>query len=484
LVIFMDANPRTTFIFALLSGLVVICLLTSLCASGGLAWWALTQPSLSTQKPTHTPSPARNGQTTERHLRIFDELWTTVQRDYLYPDYNGVDWDAIREEYRVHIEKGLNDQDFWRLMDDLLGELGDDHSFFLSPDDVAEQEKMQEGTVDYVGVGFTANARPEKGFAVILQIIPNSPADQAGLMPHDVILEADGVPICCEADGSDSLHRLRGAENSSLELKVQTPGQSPRALVLTRAQIQSSIPIEVQRLEGNVGYILIPNLWDETLFEQVHRALMDLSKDGELQGLIIDMRINPGGSSTVLKGLLSLFTDGPVGHFVSSTHKTPLHIKGVNIADSQNIPLAVLVGKDTISFAEVFSGILQETRGAHVVGRPTEGNIETLHGYDFEDGSQAWIACESFSPPSGTNWEEAGIVPELEIPLDWEDFTKEDDAQLMAAIELLRDQYIVERRLQIDFQSLGKDVERRLTVETKHHPLQVCLPFQVVYHRP
>jgi carboxyl-terminal processing protease len=103
------------------------------------------------------------------------------------------------------------------------------------------------------------------------------------------------------------------------------------------------------------------------------------------------------------------------------------------------VPLVILVGSDTVSFAEVFSGVLQEAGRAHIVGRTTDGNVETLHGYDFEDGSQAWIAQETFRPPSGTDWEETGIVPEVEIPLDWDEFTAEDDAQLEAALKLLRE---------------------------------------------
>jgi carboxyl-terminal processing protease len=191
-------------------------------------------------------------------------------------------------------------------------------------------------------------------------------------------------------------------------------------------------------LEGNISYILIPNLWDETLFEQVHKVLMDVEAKGELEGLILDMRINPGGTGDVLRSLLSFFAKGDLGYFVSRGNASPLHVRGINVGGSQSVPLVILVGSDTISFAEVFSGVLQEAGRAQIVGRTTNGNVEALRGYDFEDGSQAWIAQESFRPPSGTDWEETGIVPDVEIPLDWDEFTAEDDAQLEAALKLLR----------------------------------------------
>jgi len=95
------------------------------------------------------------------------------------------------------------------------------------------------------------------------------------------------------------------------------------------------------------------------------------------------------------------------------------------------------VGTETASFAEVFSGLLREAGRARIMGRTTPGNVEIVYGYDFEDGSRAWIAQETFRPPSGTDWEQTGIVPDVEIPLDWDEFTVEDDPQLEAALALL-----------------------------------------------
>ncbi len=430
----MNPKQRPTLIYVLAAALAITCLLAGLCAAGGVGWWATTRL---TPPPTLTPTP--DAEATARHLRVFTDLWTIVRDDYLYEDYNGVDWDAVGDQYRARIEAGLSDEAFWLLMNEMLRELNDDHSYFLSPDEVAEQERLYAGELDYVGVGLSGNGRPEHEYAVILQVLPDSPAADAGLRAHDRILSADGEPACCDADGYDFLYRLRGPEGSTVELRVQTPGESPRAVTVTRAHIQGSLPIEARRLEGDIGYILVPNLWDETLFEQVHRTLMDMDAEGELNGLILDMRINPGGTGDVLRGLLAFFVKGDLGYFVSRDGASPLRVKGINVGGSQSVPLVILVGSDTVSFAEVFSGILQETGRARVVGRTTDGNVETLHGYDFEDGSQAWIAQETFRPPSGTDWEETGIVPDVEIPLDWDEFTTEDDPQLEAALKLLRE---------------------------------------------
>ena len=85
-----------------------------------------------------------------------------------------------------------------------------------------------------------------------------------------------------------------------------------------------------------------------------------------------------------------------------------------------------------------FSGVLQDTGRAKIVGQTTPGNVETLHGYDFEDGSRMWIAEEVFDPSiSHAKWEETGIVTDLEAYADWDIFTFENDPSVAAALTLL-----------------------------------------------
>jgi C-terminal peptidase prc len=437
----MPNSTNTRLKYTLACGLIAACWLTSLCAASGLTWWAATSlaptPTLS-----HTPIPATisDDETTARHLRIFTELWETVRDSYLYPDYNGADWDATGQAYRARIEAGLSDEEFWIAMDDMLLELNDDHSIFLSPTDVEQENLELSGELEYVGIGVytTVPWEIEKEYVVVLLVFPNSPAERAGLRSHDHILAVDGHPACCDAWGYDYLERLSGPEGSDVQVQVRTPGQAPRTVTMTRTLVQEPLPVEARLLEGNIGYILIPTLWDETVVERVRQALEELTAEGELAGLVLDNRVNPGGSDIVLKGLLAFFTDGQVGHFVGSWGQEPMHVNGIDVGGSQHVPLAILVSRETASFAEVFSGVLQEAGRAHVVGNITLGNIETLYGYDFEDGSRAWIAQETFRPPSGADWEKTGIIPDVEIPLDWDEFTIEDDPQLEAALDLLR----------------------------------------------
>jgi C-terminal processing protease CtpA/Prc len=162
-----------------------------------------------------------------------------------------------------------------------------------------------------------------------------------------------------------------------------------------------------------------------------------LNKFGPLDGLILDNRENGGGSSDVLDPVLSYFISGTLGQFVSRTQKRPFMIKADSINNSQTVPLVVLVGEDTVSFGEIFSGILQDEGRAKIVGQTTLGNVETLRGYDFSDGSRVWIAQERFDPAkSHADWEKTGIIPDVQASAAWDTFTFENDPAIKASLEL------------------------------------------------
>lgn len=372
-----------------------------------------------------------------KQLEVFNALTEKIEQVYLYPDYNGLDWPATVKEYRAKIEKGLDTEAFYIEMEKLMIDLNDDHSSFLSPVDVAESNAELDGKVDYVGIGMLIQPMPEKGKVTLLSVLPGSSAEHGGLKEHDSILEIDGTPI--SEDGVDYSLRIRGPECSAVRLRVQSPGGEPYDALFVRFRIQSSLPI-VARLvptsDGSrIGYIFLPSFFDETIPGQVRKALKDF---GELDGLILDNRTNGGGSSSVVYPIFRYFTSGTVGHFISRGATKALDIKADPVENSQDVPLVILVGPDTVSFGEIFSGALQDLGRAKIVGKTTLGNVETLMGYDFTDGSVAWIAAERFEPAhSDVDWEKNGIVPDVTAYADWDTFTFETDPSIAAALKLL-----------------------------------------------
>jgi C-terminal processing protease CtpA/Prc len=142
----------------------------------------------------------------------------------VYPDFNGLDWNAINQEYRQIIASGLTNDQFYLAMSDVITRLGDDHSFFLDPQQVAKLEAKLMGEYDYVGIGALVSAVPERERAVILAVISGSPAEEAGLQPRDNILSVDGIPILNDDGFLQDI--VRGPEGTTITIVVQSPGSS------------------------------------------------------------------------------------------------------------------------------------------------------------------------------------------------------------------------------------------------------------------
>jgi carboxyl-terminal processing protease len=370
----------------------------------------------------------------DEQRNIFRELRDLVAGVYVYPDYNGRDWNEIEARYLAKIDAGLDTRSFYREMAAMVEELGDEHSFFLSPIEVKESEAELRGDIEFTGIGIYGQPDFARGRLIVVAIFPGSPAAYAGIQHHDSILAVDGQPITDEFND-----HLRGPQCSAVRLTVQSPGQAPRDVMLLRFAIQGNVPIDARLVStsdgSKIGYIFIPSFFDETLPEQIENAL---NQFGPLDGLMLDLRMNGGGSSSVAYPILEYFVNGTLGTFVSRTDSRTLEIQANEIQNSQTVPLVVMVSEDTVSFGEIFAGVMQDSGRAQIVGETSLGNVEVLHGYNFEDGSQAWIAAETFTSAfSDVNWEETGIIPDVQAFAAWDTFHFETDPSIAAAVHLL-----------------------------------------------
>lgn len=365
----------------------------------------------------------------EERRQIFDEIWRTVKEHYLYSDFHGVDWDAVRDEYGARVEADQTRDEFYSTMVEMVARLNDQHSRFQPPAAAQEEDATMSNGAVTVGIGVMARARADGAFIQV--VFPESPAARADLAPRDRIIAVDGRPY--RPDDGD----LLGAAGSSVRLTVVRPGAKPRDVVLTRQEVQNHIVPSYRRFPGDIGYVVIPTLWVNDMDEQVNGALTDLVAAGRLNGLILDVRANGGGWSYVLSGILGHFVRGQAGTFFSRQKIRQLEVPTPAGPDLRRVPLAVLVDNDTASYAEVLAAVLQRESGALVVGSRTAGNTETIYAYTLADGSRLWLAQEGFRLRDGTNLEGAGVQPDSTVDVDWTRYSEDDDPQLLEALRLL-----------------------------------------------
>jgi len=393
----------------------------------------------STDEPETSPTPAPIDPTpggSQRRVETFEALWKAVDQQFVYEDFTGVDWQAAHDETLLVLPGADTEDEFAQAMRGMLDRLPEGLARYETRAERIEAETAD--PVNYEGIGAFISFRLEpEPHVVLLSIIPDSPADTAGLEAHDNIYAIDGQAITAE-EGLDVVHRLRGPAASSVTLTVQTPGDSRREVNLQRAKLATEDDVRGGVLGGTtVGYMRVPTLGDESLANTLAQGLEDFQSQTELTGLILDLRIAHTGSGWPLSDMLALFGDGEMGEFYSRASTEPIQIEGQNVGASQTLPLILLVGPDTQGLPEILAAALQATERATLVGLPTDGAIEIPTAVPLPDGSRAFIAGTSYRTPDGLDVGRQGLTPDLRVDADWDQITTATDQVLFTALQLL-----------------------------------------------
>ncbi|MEI7846680.1 MAG: hypothetical protein WCK35_12840, partial [Chloroflexota bacterium] len=232
-------------------------------------------PRVSYASPTPVAEDKNPELTKKQQLEVFTELTKSVSQEYLYPDFNGVDWVGLVAKTREKIKAGLTTSAYYLEMENLVQALNDEHSQFQSPSEVTRVDEELSGHSDFVGIGVLIETLIEKKVMTIVAVYPNSPAEHAGLKAHDSLLTVDGLPLV--ENGESNNWRVRGPQCSALVLTVQSPGGDVRQVMLLRNRITSSLKVDARLVKtkdgARIGYIFLPSFFDETTPPQVLTAL-------------------------------------------------------------------------------------------------------------------------------------------------------------------------------------------------------------------
>ncbi len=380
-------------------------------------------------RPTSAPTPIATGLSKDERYIVFDQVWALVRDNYLYADYNGVDWEATYDATFPLIDAATSDDEFYAIIAEMVGQLNDHHTRFGAPAIVVTEDGAASGRDTSVGIGVVLSLSSDGGF--VQTVFPDSPAARADIRPRDRIIAVDGRPYTAN-DGS-----LHGAPDSVVRLNVVRPGEKPRDIVLERQEVDGHISPYVRRFHNDIGYVWVSTLWVHDMDGQVSGALTELVAEGDLSGLVIDLRGNPGGWRHVLSGILGHFVRGDVGTFFNRKgSSTPLAVSAPAGPDMRRVPTVVLIDSTTASYAEVMAAVLQRT-GSTVIGTPSAGNTETIYAHMLDDGSRLWLAQEGFQLTDGTNLEGMGVLPDIQVDVDWRRYSEADDPQLLEALRVL-----------------------------------------------
>ena len=369
-------------------------------------------------------------------LTVLEEIRQAVADNFVYSDFGGTDWESEASLARRRVETGLTEEEFAIAVDDMLAALPTGSAGFMTRAERVEAE-FQSGTL-YEGIGAFVSFRKEPVPRVLLlSVIAGSPAEQAGLRAHDAIYKVDGFPVT-EEEGLSIIERVRGPAGTEVLLEVASPSEDAREVMVRRNRVTASDTLKGDLLAPGIIYVLVPVAVDNTLAERV-AGLLQVSEmeDEPVLGLILDLRIAGSGSSWPLTEMLTLLGEGPMGQFATRGAEQPVVISGVDLGNSQSIPLAILVGPDTRGAPEIFAGALQGIGRAALVGLGTNGSVLSFRQQTLSDGSLLTFADSSYITPGGSDLSLTGLTPNLLIQSDWDQVTPESDPVLQGAIDLL-----------------------------------------------
>ena len=301
----------------------------------------------------------------------------------------------------------------------------DPHSAYLDGSDLQRLETMIDG--NYSGLGLSVVG--EDGAVKIISPFRGSPADKAGIKAGDYITHIDGELIYgLELD--EAVARMRGKAGTSIRLTVYRPGRDePFDVDVTRGVIELE-PVTWELQEGNIGHIMV-NEFSRDVGADVFAAWKDLQNQatGRLNGLVLDLRSNPGGSLDEAVALSDLFlSDGQIvsqrgrARGESITYDAETVFRG-DIAEG--LPIVVLIDAGSASASEIVAGALQDHRRAVVMGERSfgKGSVQSL--LPLGNDAALKLTTARYYTPSGHSVQEGGIEPDIDVPQlsnpDWRD---------------------------------------------------------------
>lgn len=324
-------------------------------------------------------------------LRMFAEIFGRIKKDYVEPvsDRELLDY-AIRG-----------------MLDGL-----DPHSAYLDEEDFQE---MQEGTRGEFG-GLGIEVGTEDGFIKVIAPIDDTPAQKAGVQAGDLIIRLDDKPV--KGLGlSEAVKLMRGKPGSKIKLSISRTGEDkPLSIEITRAIIKQA-SVKSRELAPGFAYIRLSQFQAHTTADMLKAIAKQKKKaGGTLQGLVLDLRNNPGGVLNAAVAVSDAFlTQGLVVYTEGRLKTSLLKFKAAPDDILDGTPIVVLVNGGSASASEIVAGALQDHNRAVIMGQPTfgKGSVQTIVPVNAKVALK--LTTARYYTPKGRSIQAEGIVPDIEL---------------------------------------------------------------------
>ncbi len=314
--------------------------------------------------------------------------------------------------------------------------LGDKYSAYYTKEEMADLMEDTQG--NFVGIGVYLILDEERNLVKIYGVIPNSPAEAAGVQAGDYITSINGMNV----DGSQLekiSDELRGKEGSKVTFKVLRDTQTLEFNV-TRRKVEI-VHVTGQMVEDNIGYIAVDS-YEGNVAEQFEKEYDDLVKKG-MKALIVDIRNNGGGLVDQSVQMADYFLDTGTNILIERDNKQRETITKAETRKKITMPTVVLVNEYSASASEIFSAAVKEKAdNVTIVGTKTFGKGVIQGLYNLTDGSGLKITIEEYFTPDHNEINKVGVEPDYVVD-DYQYTSKletDKDTQYQKAVEVLKSQ--------------------------------------------
>ena len=382
----------------------------------------------------------------------FDTVWTTVNENYFDVTFGGVDWQAVREKYRLRLWTAEDNRMLRRLLQDMLGELHRTH-FAVIPREMSVLNPEERGRIGYTG----AEAASIEEAITIIGVKTGSPAEKAGLKPGDVVKRVDSVDLSemtasmCDSVPSPRKRALylRGFVNWRLAppvgkevcLQVEAPDGALREVKLVSREVEGiwseamgfspSEPIECEINRRPTGVVWMRfNLFALPVMSAFKRCVRSLQPH---DGLVIDLRGNPGGLTLMAPGIFGRLSEKEVSLGTMRRRYGTEEFTAYPQRGAFTGPVAVLVDSASASTSEILAAGLQDFGRARVFGEMTAGAALPSLFRQLPTGDMLQYAVADIKTPHGVLIEGNGVAPDESVVVRRADCIAGRDPVLEAA---------------------------------------------------
>lgn len=359
---------------------------------------------------------------------------TENDREYLLDD-NVINKIHVLEESieKYYLEEVDAEEVTDSLYKGLVQGLGDKYSTYYTQKELEDVSASSQGI--FYGIGASITIDPDTEYAKVARVLPDTPAEEAGLEDNDIIVYVDDMATQGKTL-NDIVSAIKGEENTEVHLKVYRDGNYDYLeFDITRRAIEMETVSYVMDDENKIAAIRI-NEFDTVTVEQFENYLNE-AKEAGMKGLIIDLRDNPGGNlSAVVEIARNILPKGLIVYTEDKYGKKEEHS-----CDGENelqVPLVVLVNENSASASEILAGAVKDYGKGTILGTKTYGKGIVQKIFGLTDGSAVKLTVSHYYTPNGNDIHGVGIEPDETLELDVEKYVNEDvDNQMDRAKEIL-----------------------------------------------